>query len=593
MRRRPVFVCVLALAGCSGGAGGSHGVPLPNVPATAVPLAPATFAFIIPRKSSVSKRAPRYITAATQSIALQVTSVKKPGTNVDETATLPPGATAPQIANVGNTSGDPNVPGQCGSDPANAQNVKCTEVFQLPVGDTSVTIATFDGPQASGNRISQQRTVLAVQQGANTFAVTLDANAQSITVTSSDAALVGNANGPFTVYTASDVAAGVVVADAHGSPIGPAAPGASVLSASSSDTMVLTVSISGSTLTIHPVASSGHASVTVTATPANAGDGLTGATVTFTVTLAVPASTLFAGSADLINVFPASAAGTATPQRQISGFYVYRPPAPRYYTEYLSGLAAGAQSGVVDVLITQDMQGVSPANKTIEYGPAANGTAPVQNSYANQGGAAGVAIARVPGGLFDVLASNDHVQQYAGTGNGQQNSRFDTTPAGGVTGIAVEADGTVDVGATNPGRVDRYAANSSGVATPIGSISTGQLQPGPIAIGADGTLYVVEWTGFPEISTIQEFAPGAATPARTLGPFAPGTTVPAIAVDPQNELYVALSVYGGQFGSTLTGNTIAVYAPGASGVATPIRTLLNPLAQENATAPLVSIAVGN
>ncbi len=308
-----LLTVAVLLAGCGGGGGSSHAAP-PTLPVTGAHppgTAPVTLTFIVPKNSSAkqrkpqSARQPKYITAATAAIQVTLTAVNNPSTNAPVS---PPGG-LPQTTTlqVTSTSQNPNTPGQCGPDPANAGNVKCTETIDLPLGNDSLTISTYDGfsgGNATGNVISQQRAVAAVMQGqVNTFTFTLDANSGSFTVTAPPGVTL--ASGPnctgSTISGAGDISAtctatitgtaatpfNVAVADAHGSTIPPGAPGAPALSASSSNAN-FTAAMSGNTLTITPHSTNVSATITLTATPANTsgaapGDGLTAVVLVFTV----------------------------------------------------------------------------------------------------------------------------------------------------------------------------------------------------------------------------------------------------------------------------------------------------------------------
>ncbi|MDQ6941804.1 MAG: hypothetical protein M3169_04715 [Candidatus Eremiobacteraeota bacterium] len=311
------------LAGCGGGGGSSHAVPaaVSGTTQTAPPgTAPVTLTFIVPKNPSAKKRAvqsngrqPQYITSATAAIKVTLTAVNNPSTHAPVT---PPGG-LPQTTTiqVTSTAQTPNTPGQCGPDPANAGNIKCTETINLPIGDDSLTIATYDGfsgGNATGNIISQQRAVASVQQGViNTFTFTLDANSSAFTVfPPAGVTAATGANCTSSVISgASDISAtctatitgtsptnfGVVVPDSHGSSIPVTAPGAPVLSATSSNNTNFTASLSGNTLTITPHAVNVSAKITLTATPANTsgaspGDGLSAVILAFTVQ-SVPGTT--------------------------------------------------------------------------------------------------------------------------------------------------------------------------------------------------------------------------------------------------------------------------------------------------------------
>ncbi|HEV2739056.1 MAG TPA: kelch repeat-containing protein [Candidatus Elarobacter sp.] len=316
------LTAAVLLAGCGGGGGSTHAAPpVAQVPADAAPAgtAPVTLTFIVSRGPSAKQRAaqaaaratrtgrqPQYITAATAAIKVTLTAVANPTTH----AAVTPAGGLPQntTLQVTSTAQNPNTPGQCGPDPANAGNIKCTETINLPLGDDSLTIATYDGfsgGNATGNIISQQRAVASVKQGVvNTFTFTLDANSSAFTVF--PPAGVTAASGPnctsTTISGASDISATCtatitgmaatnftfVVPDSHGSNIPVTAPGAPVVTVTSSNNANFTATITGNTLTITPHSVNVSAKITLTATPANTsgaapGDGLSPVLLAFTV----------------------------------------------------------------------------------------------------------------------------------------------------------------------------------------------------------------------------------------------------------------------------------------------------------------------
>jgi hypothetical protein len=313
----PGLLSLLALSSCGGG---SHALPANSAPETvqSIAAAPATFTFIIPNgtaSATASKRSAQWINAATQSIRVTLTDAKTHGTATDIFANVPAALKAAQNTNVANTTGNPNTAGQCGTDPSNAQNIKCTATVQMPVGDDTFLVTSWDGPNGTGNEISAQQPMLFVQQGQpNAFTFTLDALATTLTVTppGSNVALSGTgcASSPIsgasdlsstctaTITGSSAVAFALAIKDAHGTVVPSGVPGAPALSVSSSNTANFTASLSGSTLTITPQAG-GTAVISVVATPANSsgatpGDGLAATTLKFTVAPAAVSVTQFA-----------------------------------------------------------------------------------------------------------------------------------------------------------------------------------------------------------------------------------------------------------------------------------------------------------
>ena len=119
--------------------------------------------------------------------------------------------------------------------------------------------------------------------------------------------------------------------------------------------------------------------------------------------------------------------------------------------------------------------------------------------------------------------------------------------------------------------VFEYAANATTGAAPVRTIAVPVFT---MAVGADGTLYAgtndQPGRSPTRYGTIYVVPPGATSPTRTITLPAPGTLpVGSLAVDAAGELFVG--------GSDLNGNqSIQVFAPGASGNATPIRIITNP-----------------
>jgi hypothetical protein len=120
--------------------------------------------------------------------------------------------------------------------------------------------------------------------------------------------------------------------------------------------------------------------------------------------------------------------------------------------------------------------------------------------------------------------------------------------------------------------VFEYAANAPNGAAPVRTIAVPAAFG--LAISADGTLFAGDnqsGRGVDKTGMIYVVPPGATSPARTITLPSPGLLpVEALAVDAAGELFVG--------GSDANGNqTVQVFAPGASGAATPIRTISNPV----------------
>lgn len=313
-----------------------------------------------------------------------------------------------------------------------------------------------------------------------------------------------------------------------------------------------------------------------------------GGAPTVTAPPLAPTGTLFVANADGISVFPVTASGNAAPQRQITGLSAHTDGAGGGNTTGFSsttvrGLAPGSTAGSVAALIVSVAHMQSPGSRIFEFSPTAIRPADARIIILLSGIDFGlnpaVGIASVPSRPgYDVLPGLFYVAKT------DPPSAFRI--ASPSRAIAADAAGNVYVSSDNPAQVAVYSpAATTGNATPARTIATAS-SPGPMAIGPDGTLYVVERAnGFQVPSTIEEFAPGASSPARVLGPFPADMSVVSIAVDNQNELYVAQAQVDANQVTTGPG-TIAVFAPGASDAATPVRSLQNPIQN------MVSIAIG-
>ena len=281
-----------ALSACGGGShssipalGGSG-----SAPGAPVASAPATFTFTFPKStSSAGQRSPKYLSSATKSVTLQVTDTKNHGDHSDIYANVPAALKAVQVANFANLTGNPSTPGQCGTDPSNAGNYKCTATFQVPIGDDTMTLTSWDANGGTGNKLSQQISTEWAQQGVtNTFAISLDANAAAITVSGTGACTTGPVGASFGAVGTSPVNFTVAYTDPDSKTI--VAPGLPKLAIEDNTatyqttsgtingtggTVSFTINQSAQTFTLTPSNSSvTNATVNIKATPANGTDGL-------------------------------------------------------------------------------------------------------------------------------------------------------------------------------------------------------------------------------------------------------------------------------------------------------------------------------
>lgn len=290
-----VLAGAFALSACGGGSHGSlpPGTPggsgtAPSAPGAPVGTASATFTFTFPKSTSSApgKRAPKYVSSATKSVTLQVTDTKNHGNGADIYATVPAALKAVQIVNFANLTGNPNTAGQCGTDPGNAGNYKCTAVYQVPIGDNTMTITSWDANGGTGNKLSQQITTqTAVQGAANVYPISLDANANTMAVNATSgycagAFTVSNGQSVPTVGT-SPVTFSVGYTDPAGKTIvNPGTPALTVNGGTSGTitgtggNVTYSVNQSTQTFTLAATTTGTTATINVAAAPANASDGL-------------------------------------------------------------------------------------------------------------------------------------------------------------------------------------------------------------------------------------------------------------------------------------------------------------------------------
>jgi|GEM_PF-1063068 len=219
-----VAACASLLAGCGGGGGHATSL-LPSAPGghggsnpSSVGSATATFTFTFPKPTSKSqRRAPKYLSSATQSITVLVTDTKNAGDNSDIYGNVPAALKVVQYFNPTNLVASPITAGTCGTDPSNAGNYECIATFQMPIGKNTATITSWDHSQTSssctantapapptctGNVLSSQSATFTTAQGVkNTVSVSLDANAGSMAVTATS----GYCAGSFTVSSGGTV----------------------------------------------------------------------------------------------------------------------------------------------------------------------------------------------------------------------------------------------------------------------------------------------------------------------------------------------------------------------------------------------------
>ena len=285
LRAATAALIAMSLVACGRG---SHSAMLPATTGGGAaslytgPLSNATFTITIPAppKGTSTTRRPQYISAATRSIRVNMTTSSRIAS---------PGSQFNVVTNVTNSSGSSPGSPCTGSGPWT-----CTLSIQVPPGSDTFTFTAYDNAAGTGNILSQQVQTLTLVTGvANAFNVTFDANASAISITGTQACSVGTVanNGAFGTVGTSPVTFDVAFADAASKTI--VAPGRPKIQIQdntgtwqsssgtingSGGTVSFTINQSAQTFTLSPSSTSvTNAVVNVKGIPANttgSGDGL-------------------------------------------------------------------------------------------------------------------------------------------------------------------------------------------------------------------------------------------------------------------------------------------------------------------------------
>ena len=168
------------------------------------------------------------------------------------------------------------------------------------------------------------------------------------------------------------------------------------------------------------------------------------------------------------------------------------------------------------------------------------------------------------GRTYVANSSGNTVTEYPVGATGDVNPVATITGVSSPRALALDSRGDLFVG-TTAGPIYEYAPGASGAATPIATIG-GQNNPEGLGFDASGNLYVSEQV----TNSINEYAlsSGAATLTNTIvGPDTGLASPQSLVVDPTGHLTVA----------NAAGGSVTIYAPGATGDASPVATLTNGL----------------
>jgi hypothetical protein len=160
----------------------------------------------------------------------------------------------------------------------------------------------------------------------------------------------------------------------------------------------------------------------------------------------------------------------------------------------------------------------------------------------------------------------------AGAITGASPTRIITTSIGGnsydTDSLYVDAQGLIY--ATFNSTVVVYAANATGTATPLRTISgnqTGLSYSGDITADASGNIYVVAYNVPSPILIFSSTATGNVPPTRTITAPTGTTYFQSVAVDASGDVFASEDTH------SVGPGYIVEFAPGASGAATPTRTI--------------------
>ena len=464
----------------------------------------------VPKASTTTGgvRRARYLSPATQSMTLQVTQHSGGATVLNQTVGLTPTATG------------------CSSSLA---TTICTLTISLSPGTYDAALATYDGPNATGNELSAGQTVgFTVSQGqANTLALTLSGIPASLQVASGAPAVHGSQDAGFTLYGISAQKLVVEALDVDGNVIvGPGSPTFTAGAQSGSGfTITNPTAAAPNTLVLTPPGANGQSETfTLAASYADGTCSTTGAVCSATFAVKNDVQTLFIANYDPTD--------TVT---------VYAPP-------YTGAPSATISNGVgfPDALAVDAANDLFVANASTVTEYAAPYTGAPSATITNGVNAPAALLLDAHGNLFVANYGIGTVTVYAPPYGGAP-----ITISSGLSApvaLAMDAQGDLFVADIGQNAVLEFAPpyTSAPVAT-ISDVNTNE----PLALALDpvGDLFVANSGG----STVAEYAPPySGAPAVISG----GVSSPSsVVLDGANDLFVA----------NAGASTVTEYAPPYSG----------------------------
>jgi hypothetical protein len=518
------LLAVFALSACSGGSvlpagpasasgGGAQAAP------SAHHRAKAQFVILVPRKRK-HRRAPAYISPATKSLSLVVTSARTGASILDTTINL--------------TALSPN----CKTVPAGTE---CSFGYSLTNGSYVATVKTYDGLNGGGMLLSAaQKVDFSIAATTTEVDFTLDGIPHALSVASGSYAILGSQSNGFTLYGAPAAALDVSAVDADGYHI--VGVGAPTYTASIKSGTGWSTSPSGAGVfaIAPPVVNGAQATIQFDATFTDATVcAQTGAVCTTTATIGNHLQRLFVANGD-------------NSVAQLGNVTVYDPP----YTGTPLTITSGTSQPQVLLLDASQNLFVgqcdascthSTPDRVEEYAPPYS-SAPVTTITSG--------VSEMLGMTMD--ASKNLFVSYYNTGEiGVYAPPYTGAPTL-VTGLVhpsvlLAAPGGNVFSVVSSSAVGEYAPPFTGA--PV-TISNGVNNPSGFAMDASGNLFVSNGL----VDDVTVFAPPyTGAPAQTIPlPNGPG----AIALDASANLYVV----------TPFGDAVYIYAPPYTGAPTTVST---------------------
>jgi len=524
---------VLLTNGCSPGAalsppGHAH---TPET-AGAAPSASARFVIAVPaRTAAAGKRAPAYISPATQSITIAVSGP----TPVSQTANLTPTSTGCQ---------------------STLATTECTLTLALSPGSYSASLTTFDGLNGTGTALSADQSVaFTVASGqANTIALTLNGIPAQLLVSSLSSAAHQTATTNFKLAGVFPARLQATALDADGNIIvGPGSPTLSVSQTSGSTyTIVNPSTTTPNTFTLMPPVGNGaSATFTLTAAYSDATCSQPGAVCTTTFITTAHQQTMIVDNDGPIGVYAWPYTGSPAPligyngSAGLPGIAAFDPSgnlfigdnaggdvkeyAPPYTGAPVATLGDGVLEDVIPVFMAPNgtlLVGGFNNNALYAYAPPYTGS-PTTITNGIDGPA--MLAADASGNLYVANFNGANVTEYAPPYTG-------TSTALGTVSMAlrVAATSNGDVFAASPAAnsIDLFVPPFPGATT---TITAGVSSASAIAIGPDGTTLFVGQSGTMQIDLY--VPPYTAVASSTSGTSASSPT--SLAFDAANDLFSA------------------------------------------------------